>query len=432
MKKRVRILFTGLLYLNHNYGAQGIAFPIMEKLSSKFDAEYTFVLSQKHHEETSSFSKKYTFNVIDAPNTFLILRKRNFLLYLLYRLIKRKKLWKDEKRKHSILVDTLKESDVVIDISGIEFIGNVPLKKRYPNYLAEISMQYLAEKYNKLYLKYTKSYGPFPSKDKLYTLLVKRQLNKLPFLFVRGKNNLNELKKLNINIPLYSFPDISLSLEAESRSWALNYVGKLGVDTSERVVGLSPSAVIAGIKTKNNTASCGNNHVKLCKEIIKFHQSKNQQVLLLPHSISDGKDLRSCDLALARKIYDEIGDKKEVFLVEDMDLTYKQARAIIGLLDFYITGRYHSISSALFMGVPTVALSWHMKYKDIISLFLEDLPIIACKKNSVDKSVELIKEHYYNRQWFDRERLLERKKEIIKKIDKSVDILTNEIKRGLG
>lgn len=431
MKRKVKFLITGLFYLNHNYGAQGIAFPIMEKLSSKFDAEYTFVLAQKG-ENQALFSKKYTFNVIDEPHIFAILRKRCFPLYLLYRLIRKKKLSKKEMKKYSVLVDSLKNSNVILDLSGIEFIGNISLRKRYLDFIAIISMQVLAEKNKKLYLKYTKSYGPFPDKDKLYKFLVKRQLNKLPFLFVRGKNNLDELKKLNLDIPLYSFPDISLSLEAESKDWALNFVDKLGVDISKKIVGLSPSAVIAGIKTKDNLASCGDSHIRLCKEVIKFYQSLNQQILLLPHSIFDGKNLRSCDLALAKKIYDEIADKKGVFLFEYMDLTYKQARAIIGLLDFYVTGRYHSMSSALFMGVPTVALSWHVKYKDIISLFSEDLPIINCKTNSVAKSIELIKERYYNRQWFNREFMLKRKKEIIEKIDESIDVLTNEIKRSVG
>jgi polysaccharide pyruvyl transferase WcaK-like protein len=212
----------------------------------------------------------------------------------------------------------------------------------------------------------------------------------------------------------------------------LNYVDKLGIDSSKKLVGLSPSTVIAGINTKNNGSSCGDRHITLCKEIIKFYRLNKQQVLLIPHSISDGKDLRSCDLALARKIYDETRDKTEVFLVDDMNLTYAQVRAIVGLLDFYITGRYHSISSALSMGVPTVCLSWHIKYKDIISLFLKEIPIIDCRTNSVEKSAALIKEYYYNQQWFDRERVLERKKEIIKEIDKSVDILANEIKRSLG
>jgi hypothetical protein len=44
----------------------------------------------------------------------------------------------------------------------------------------------------------------------------------------------------------------------------------------------------------------------------------------------------------------------------------------------------------------------------------------------------LIKESYFNRQWFDRERVLERKKEIVKEIDKSVNILANEIRKKIG
>lgn len=432
MKKRIKVLFTGLLYLNHNYGAQGISFPMMEKLSSQFNAEYTFVLPQGYPEEKSLFSEKYIFNVIFAPRLFVTLGKLHFPIYLLYLLIKRKTFSNDEKRRFSILVDALRESNVIIDLSGIQFVGNVPLRKRYSNYLRIMSIQWLAEKYGKLYLKYTKSYGPFPDEDRLYRFLVKRCLNKLPFLFVRGKDNLDEVNKLNVDVSLYSFPDISLSLEAENRGWALNYVGKLGVDTSKNLVGLSPSAVIARMKTKNNRASCGDNHIKLFKELINFYRLHNQQVLLIPHSIVDGKDPDYCDLALARKIYDETREKTGVYLVDDMDLTYDQVRAIIGLLDFYVTGRYHSMSSALFMGVPTVALSWHMKYKDMISLFVEDFRIIACRKNSVEKSVALIKESYFNRQWFDRERVLKRKKEIVKEIDESVNIVANEIKRSLG
>ena len=432
MKKKIKVLFTDLLYLNHNYGAQGISFPIMEKLSSRFNAEYTFVLSQVYPEEQSLLSEKYTFNVIIAPRLFVILEKLHFSLRLLYRLTKRKNFPNNGKKRYSVLLKALKESDVIIDLSGIEFIGNFPLKQRYVNYLRIMNMQWLAEKYGKLYLKYTKSYGPFPKEYRLYRFLIKKCLNRLPFLFVRGKYNLHSLKKLKLDIPLYSFPDISFSLEPESRAWALNYVSKLGVNTSKKLVGLSPSAVIAHMKTENNLSSCGDNHIKLFKELIDFYRLTNQQVILIPHSIHDGKDLVYCDLAIAKKIYDETSDKMGVFLIDDMDLTYAQVRAIIGLLDFYVTGRYHSMSSALFMAVPTVALSWHIKYKDMISLFVEDFRIIDCRKNSIEKSITLISESYFNRHWFDRERVLEKKKEIVKEIDESVNILANEITRSLG
>jgi len=431
MKKRIKILFTGLQYLKHNYGAQGIAFPLMEKMNKQINAKYTFVLDKQHQNEKSSFVKKYIFNVITKPKLSAIFSNYYSFINFLYRLLKRENLSINEKRRAIVLANILREIDVVIDLSGIEFVGNNPIKKRYLDYFGTISMQWLAEKNDKLYLKYTKSYGPFPKRDFIYKFLVKKQLDKLPFLFIRGKKNFEEIKKLNIKSHLYSVPDISLSLKAEKRSWAVNYIKKLGVNTNNKIGGLSPSAVISGLNASKNSSSCGEYHVKLCEKIINFYLSNNQQVLLIPHSVVNRKNTKTCDLSLARKIYDKIKDRSNVFLIDDIDLTYAQVRAIIGLLDFYITGRYHSISSALFMGIPVVSFSWHIKYKDIVSLFLEDAPVIDCITNNVDQSLELIKKYYFNRQWFDKKRVVERRKKIEYEIDESVNILINEITRSL-
>jgi len=45
MKKMIKILFTDLSYLSHNYGYQAIAFLSMEKLNEYFHAEYTLLLN---------------------------------------------------------------------------------------------------------------------------------------------------------------------------------------------------------------------------------------------------------------------------------------------------------------------------------------------------------------------------------------------------
>lgn len=437
MKEKIKILFTDLAYLNHNYGAQGIAFPLIESLNEYFDAEYTFVLSEKYYDENSSFSKKNGFNIVVNPRSGAILERGWFFVYVLYpfiRLFKKKiVITEDEKKQFSILVEGLKESDIVIDLSGIEFIGQRGFKGRCLNYINAVYMRYmprLAEKYNKPYLKYTKSYGPFP--DKIYRFFVRRQLNKLPFVFVRGESNLEDVKKLNLKVPLYSFPDISFILEPESKDWAVGYIANLGLDSSKPIAGISPSSVISNIHIYRDNSSCGLNHIRLSKEIIKFYQQKGQQVLLIPHSLGDGKDLRSCDLSLSKKIYTELEDKVNVFMISDMTLTYKQVRAIIGLLDFYVTGRYHSVSSALSMGIPVVALSWHIKYKDIMSLFLDDILAIDCRITNIKESLSLITKYYNDRQWFNKDEVLKRKESIIKQIDRSINILVDEIKKDIN
>jgi polysaccharide pyruvyl transferase WcaK-like protein len=424
LQEKINFLFVGLGYLEHNYGAQGIAFPLMAKLSGRFTSKYTFVLSHD-----SQKWDKLTFRTVAASHPLFILGKCCLLFLPFYLFIRRKVRLKDEKTKYFLLINALKDSDVIIDLSGIEFIGNLPLIRRYSQLLSTISMQLLAEKHNKIYLKYTKSYGPFPNKDKVYRFFARKQLNKLPFVFVRGENNLKNIRKLGLNIPAYSFPDISISLQPETEKWALDYVNRLGIDVSQKICGLSPSTVIASIEIKSKNSSCGASHVKLCKKIVEFYRLNNRQVILIPHSIYDGKNTKICDLALCKKIYTELKDKKGVFIINDMDLTYEQVRAIIGLLDFHITGRYHSLCSALSMTVPVVSLSWHIKYEDVMRLFLEDFLAIDCRKTNVEKSLKLITKYYDDRQWFDKEEIQERKKRVLKEIDKSITILANFINK---
>jgi len=431
MKKKIKILFTNLVSLEHNYGAQGIAFPLMARLNEYFDAEYCFILPEEYYKDNLSFAQKYNFNIIASPRPLVLLSKCYPFIHILYALarilLRRKRaITKRENILYVTLIKKLKESDIVIDLSGIEFIGDVSFKRKYSNCINVISMQCLAERHNKFYLKYTKSYGPFLGK--FYKSLIKRQLNRLPFIFVRGENNLEEIRKLNLKVPIYSFPDISIALEPETKDWAITYIDKLKLDSSKPIVGLSPSSVIAGMVNVN---SAGLNHLELCKKIINFFQSRNQQVLLIPHSIVGGKDITSCDLALVKRIYSELDNKEGVFIIDDIELTYKQVRAIIGLLDFYITGRYHSVSSALSMGIPVISLSWHMKYKDIMSLFLDNFLVIDCRTTGVEKSLSLIKRYYHNREWFNKCEVLKRKKKVVNQIDKSIKILVKEIKKHI-
>ena len=432
MKQKIKVLFTDLAYLEKNYGSQAIAFSFMEKFSEYFDAEYCFVLPENYYKDNLSFAKRHNFTIVASPNPMIVLSECSLLFYVLYGLAKflirgKKPVTKREKKQYISLVEQLKKSDVVIDLSGIEFIGNVNLRRRYANYINFVYMQRLSRKYHKPYFKYTKSYGPFP--HRLHKSLAKKQLNKVPFVFVRGEKNLEEIKKLKLKNPVYSFPDISISMNPGNKSWAEGHLSRLGINISKPIIGLSPSTVIAETKTDSINSSCDQNHIELCKQIIKFFQSKNQQILLIPHSIDDGEDISCCDLALSKKIYSELQNKKNVFLLPDMLLTYKQVRAIIGLLNFYITGRYHGLSSALSMNIPVIALSWHIKYKDMMSLFLDDFLSIDCRTSGVQGSLSLIEKYYKKRDWFNEDKVKERKKKVLKKINESMEILVKSIKK---
>jgi len=402
----VRVLFAGNFGMNRDYGAQGLVLPLMDKLSRRFDAKYTVLVSERLYHENIDFAKEHNFEIVPYPYPLFFLKNKS-------------------------LAEQIKTNDVIIDADGIEFIGNRNIISRWFHYFAAAHIQGLAEKYGKVYLKSTKSYGPFP--HRIYRYFVKKSLNKLPFVFIRGKKNSKLIKKLKLTVPTYTFPDVSLALSASDRTWAKEYLSKLKINTSKQIIGLSPSTVISNdnLFHANRHNSCGSNHIKLCQKIIKYFQSQNKQILLIPHALGDGVNLESCDLALCKKIFIALENKKNVFLLEDTYLDYKQMRAIVGCLNFYISARYHAIASAICMCVPVIALAWHIKYEDLLSLFSNKFPVINCQQQNVDEALALIRERYLNKGWFDDARIKKDMLTINKQIDNSADIMVNEIEKFL-
>ena len=398
LDKKIRILFTNLMYLNQNYGAQAIGLTMMKKLSQFINAEYVFTVLNKYYEKDISFSKEYGFSVIPVTTEGTLLERSFYLgniLYMLIKLLRNKRIAfipKEHKDLYLKLLEEVKRSDVVIDLSGIEYVGDISLLEGW-----------------------------------FYRFFIKRTLDKLPFLFVRGEDNLKEVQKLNLKIPVYAFPDISIALEPEKEDWAIRYLADIGVDTKRPIVGLTPSSVIANYREDNNI--CGFSHIKLCQEIIKFFQQKGRQVLLIPHSI-DPVEKRNCDLYLSNRIYEELEDKTDVKIIPEA-LDYPKMKAIIGLLEFYITSRYHSLSSALSMCVPVVSLSWHIKYKDIMSLFLDDFLAIDSKSTGLEDALYLIKKYYEDQHWFNKDEVKAKKEALVKQIDESISLLVNEINRSV-
>jgi len=246
--------------------------------------------------------------------------------------------------------------------------------------------------------------------------MVKRILNKSPFILVRGKENLKEIQHLKLKVPVYDCPDSSFLLEPETRKWAEEYLTKLGLETDKEIIGISPSYVINNLD---------NNHIDLCKKIINYFQSQGKQVLIIPHSINNNAEMSSCDLTLSQYIYEDLESKENVFLITDTNLEYKHVRSITGFLSFYITGRYHGLISSLYMGVPTIVFSWHIKYQDLLSFFLDKFPMI--KSNTTkEEAFELIKEHYGNQEWFNRKEAEQKLVEVKKKVGEGMALIKSK------
>ncbi len=389
--KKLKILFFGQFTINHDYGGQGLAYPIMEYLDKFFDIEYSFMVSEKYYQENLPYAEKKGFKLVPFPYPKIFIKNQD-------------------------LINAIKETDIIIDVDGIEYIGNLPKIKKWFHFYRTSYIQDLAKKYKKIYLKSPKSYGPI--QGKIFKMLVKRKLNKVPFILVRGKENFENLKNLNLKTPIYNCPDVSLILKQKQQEWAIEYLEKLGINPRKELIGISPSYVM---NNKNE------DHLELSKKIIKYFQSKGLQILIIPHAINDSADISSCDLALCKYLYEDLEDKQNVFLITDTDLEYKEIRSIIGRLSFYITARYHGLASALYMKIPTVIWSWHTKYKDMASLYLSE-PKIISEEMTPEQAIEFVKSSYENQSWFDKTKMEEKQKNVESEINKNLNLFVEKIK----
>ncbi len=407
----MKLLLTDLAYFHHNYGAQGILIPFIERMNEKLDFEITVTVSNPiYFEQDKQFATAHGFKLILKP-------RLNFSSFIKYKELQKLREYRELIRKQ----------DVVIDLSGIEFIGNLPKMIKWKNLINTLYTQKLSRKYNKKYYKFTKSYGPF--QNNLYANIIRKSLNRLQFLQVRGGQNLNSVNQLKLSIPIYSFPDISLALESADVEWAQDYIAKL-ITSNNNIIGISPSVVIRNIRDISNMTS-GGDHVELCKQIINKYSNEHQPVLLIPHSIGNGNNLKTCDLALSKKIFNELKSNENLYMLDDDTLTYQQVRAIIGQLSFYITSRYHSLASALKMSIPTVSLSWHIKYEDILKLYLDKFLAIDCYTTNISDSMELIDAFYKNRDWFSKESMQRKQAEVENEIGESIEMIFSDIKKDL-
>ncbi|MFP4366015.1 MAG: polysaccharide pyruvyl transferase family protein [Bacteroidales bacterium] len=418
----MKIVITDVYDLKYNYGVQGLVLPLIRKMKKIADVEFTMpVQSAYYNKPNIEFAEernirllsywKYSF-LIDMLHPFVKFAEKLFFLPGFYKHGKKS----GPVNMYRNLVKSVEEADMVIDMAGIEFIGNSGIKKKWGELLFCRMFQKMSQRHATPYFKYTKSYGPL--EGFLFRRITKRLLEDLPFLFIRGGNNLEYLRKFNFKTPLYLFPDVSLVLKPASKSDATDYLVSLGIDPAKPVIGISPSRVLSGITSADSNNSVGLNHRELSKRLIGEYKSRGFQVLIIPHAM-DRIDPNKCDFHLARELMDETGEKENVFITGE-ELSYSEVRAVIGLLSFYITGRYHSVASALYMGTPVISLAWHIKYTDIMAEFLDDFLAIDCRKTGIDEAIDLIGKYHNDLSWFDPKKVRYNRRRIDRQVERSV------------
>ena len=164
---------------------------------------------------------------------------------------------------------------------------------------------------------------------------------------------------------IYNLPDSAICLQG---------IDDFQVDEILRGLTLVPNGYIAlGPSFVMRDYFENDEYVEMLAEIIAFlHRKCTLPILLVPHSWKHSKkigvDSVNDDYSVCCEVKKKVGDKIQCMIV-DHEISARAFKSIIGHAYMAIGSRYHFLIASLSSGVPSMALGWSHKYKELFDEF---------------------------------------------------------------
>ncbi len=287
------------------------------------------------------------------------------------------------KRDAKLFTKSVQETDVIINMSGIAYVGDGALSRSHA--INSYYPCHMAKKHKKPYAGFVQSYGPF--QDRFVAWLAQKEFQAIPFIPARGKRCADHCRKITAPEKVYCFPDIAINLPAANPSWASDYLKGIGLLPESYIV-LSPSSVMRNTVAKNE-GSLGHKSVIAFRKILQNLLDAGEQIILLPHMYHTSRPER-CDRVVCHEIIEgvEPTKRKSIHVIED-DLDPMQAKALITSSKLSLVSRYHALVAAISTATPVITLGWNDKYRDILDFYdLSEMAIDAAN-HSPDQVLEI-------------------------------------------
>jgi colanic acid/amylovoran biosynthesis protein len=215
------------------------------------------------------------------------------------------------------------------------------------NRLLFIEDCYAARIFNKPYILFNQSVGPFC--NNLHLKILKSYFKNAKLIICREKISYNRLKKLNLNnIKLSS--DIAFLLNSKKN----NLLTKYNYSSKNKNIGIT----VRNWSNQKEQKKYNREITKFINEII--NKNDKIRIYFMPQVIYEDK--KDNDLILSNDIFNSLPKqvKKNVKIITE-DLHPKELKYIISKMDFFIGTRMHSNIFALSSLVKTIAIAYESK-----------------------------------------------------------------------
>jgi polysaccharide pyruvyl transferase WcaK-like protein len=249
------------------------------------------------------------------------------------------------------------ESGAVLIIGGTTFSDAQILKITY-----NIACLLPAILLGKRSMMYSQTLGPF--RKPFNRVMAKFFLPKVTLIVPRGLGSMKNVTNIGLhNTHYYTDSAFSLNVPHEvERRIRERYAHMIEGRT---VVGISVNSIV-----EKKCRARGIDHNGAFIELIRYLRERGYFILLVPHSMRERSKLRhNNDLFTVADIVAELPTTEGIHVVDD-PYDCKELRVVVGLADYYVASRFHSMISALCTGVPVLVYGWgYQKYREVLEEF---------------------------------------------------------------
>ena len=190
--------------------------------------------------------------------------------------------------------------------------------------------------------------GPF--KEESNRVIANRILQYATRIYVRDDKFIEELNSMGLKYEMTK--DLSAYMKPQP----------FDIDIEPNAVGLN----VSGLTYSNTFRTLSGQFASyqyLMKAIVRYFQSQNVPIYLIPHSYNyNHPEESNDDLVAIRDLYAKLEDRTNVHVI-DRDMISPQVKYVISRMSFFIGTRMHANFAAIYTKVPLFGLAYSYKFQ---------------------------------------------------------------------
>jgi len=255
------------------------------------------------------------------------------------------------------LVNYFCVSDIVIDISGFRSSDQLGVKAS----LRRLFEFYLAKASGNKFVFMPQTWGPFENRwVRFFTRLV---LRKADLVYAREKMSFDYLVEAGCidTHQLHYCSDIAFGFKGSSAEAGRQVLARAGLtDPNAGFISLTPNI---RVYERCEGKGLDNIYLSCLKSVVDYFLNETPyQIVLIPHEASRRGDN---DAELCQMLIEGMGKNERVFML-GREESAAEIKSVIGLSEFLVASRYHSLIAGLSLRIPTAVIGWAHKYDEVM------------------------------------------------------------------